>query len=137
MARSPSKQQAEIFINNFEAARRQIDAAIRMTLTNEDELAIHTVASAGYRIVRDLLEKRGRFDLDELLRHGIFALASHIAYENIENESLNTMFPKGTSFRFKLEEIATQLKAEGDSFDVGTIRVESSHEQTTCRLSTK
>lgn len=129
MARSPSKQQAEIFINKIEAARRQIDAAIRMTLTNEDELAIHTVASAGYRIVRDLLEKRGRFDFDELLRHGIFALASDIAHENIENEALNTMFPEGTGFRYKLEEIAAQIKAEGDSFDVGTIRLKASHER--------
>jgi len=51
--------QAEIYVNKLEAARRQIDAAIRMLLATEDCLAIHTVASAGYRIIRDLLEHRG------------------------------------------------------------------------------
>jgi hypothetical protein len=90
MVRSPSKrQQAEIFVNKIEAARRQIDAAIRMTLANEDMLAIHTVASAGYRILRDLLEKRGKYDLDEILRFGLFAFASEIARGDSPNDLLN------------------------------------------------
>jgi hypothetical protein len=36
---------AEIYVNKLEAARQQIDAAIRMLLANEDSLAIHTVAA--------------------------------------------------------------------------------------------
>ena len=36
-----------------------------MTFADEDELAIHTVAAGAYRILRDLLEKRGRSGLEE------------------------------------------------------------------------
>ena len=58
---------AKIYINKLEAARRQIDAAIRMLLAKEDSLAIHTVVAAGYRVLRVLLRHRGKDDLDELL----------------------------------------------------------------------
>ena len=37
-----------------EAARRQIDAAIRMLFSGEDPVAIHTLAMAGFRVLRDL-----------------------------------------------------------------------------------
>jgi hypothetical protein len=70
---------AKVFINKLEAARRQLYAAIRMTFANEDEFAIHTVAAAAYRILRDLLEKRGRFDLEELAAAGIYHTASSMA----------------------------------------------------------
>jgi hypothetical protein len=48
-----------IRINKLEAAQRQIDAAIRMTFNNEDAIAIHSVAAAAHRIVKDLCEQRG------------------------------------------------------------------------------
>jgi hypothetical protein len=73
--RLPTRQQASVFINKLEAARRQLDAAIRMTFTGEDVLAIHTVAAAAYRILRDLLDKRGRHDLEELYRAGLYVMA--------------------------------------------------------------
>lgn len=50
----------DIQLNKLAAARRQLCAAIRMYFSGEDELAVHTVASAGYRIVTDLKSKRGR-----------------------------------------------------------------------------
>jgi hypothetical protein len=50
---------ASIRLNKIEAARRQTDAAIRMTFASEDPIAIHTVASAGHRIIRDICEQRG------------------------------------------------------------------------------
>jgi hypothetical protein len=49
---------AKIRVNKVEAARRQIDAAIRMLFSNEDPVAVHTVAMAALRIVRDLAAKR-------------------------------------------------------------------------------
>ena len=45
--------------NKIEAAQRQIDAAIRMIFANEDPLAIHTIAAASLRIVKDLSKHRG------------------------------------------------------------------------------
>jgi len=56
----------KITINKLDAARRQIDAAIRMTFADEDPVAIHSVISAGNRIVRDICAKRG--DIESYLR---------------------------------------------------------------------
>lgn len=50
----------DIHLTKLAAARRQLCAAIRMYFAGEDELAVHSVASAGYRIVTDLKSKRGR-----------------------------------------------------------------------------
>ena len=45
--------------NKVDAARRQIDVAIRLLFNNEDPIAIHTLAAAGSRILRDLCETKG------------------------------------------------------------------------------
>lgn len=49
---------ATIKVNKIEAARRQIDAAIRLLFDNEDPIAIHTLTMAGFRILRDITEKQ-------------------------------------------------------------------------------
>src|SRR5271156_2491753 len=49
----------KIQINKIDAARRQIDAAIRMTIAEEDPAAIHSIVAAAHRIVRDICERRG------------------------------------------------------------------------------
>jgi len=49
---------ATIKVNKIEAARRQIDAAIRLLFDNEDPIAIHTLIMAGFRILRDIAEKQ-------------------------------------------------------------------------------
>ena len=50
----------KVYVTKLAAAQRQLCAAIRMFFAGEDELAIHTVASAAYQILRDLKAKRGR-----------------------------------------------------------------------------
>jgi len=59
---------AKIKLNKPEAARRQIDAAIRMLFSNEDPVAIHTVSMAAFKILRDLAEKKGDCYIDKLSR---------------------------------------------------------------------
>ncbi|HBF39581.1 MAG TPA: hypothetical protein DDW50_19965 [Firmicutes bacterium] len=49
---------ATITVNKIQAAQRQIDSAIRMLYINEDPVSIHTLISAGFRILRDLMEKQ-------------------------------------------------------------------------------
>jgi len=51
-------QMATIKVNKIEAARRQIDTAIRLLFDNEDPIAIHTLIMAGFRILRDLADKQ-------------------------------------------------------------------------------
>ena len=50
---------AKFKVNKSEAARRQLDSAIRMLFQNEDSVAIHTLCMAAFRILRDLADKRG------------------------------------------------------------------------------
>lgn len=50
---------ADLRTNKVDAARRQTDAAIRMLFANEDPFAIHTVAAAANRILRDMAENQG------------------------------------------------------------------------------
>ncbi len=50
---------AGIRINKLDAARRQLNAAIRMTFSGEDPAAIHTVAAVASSIIRSICEQRG------------------------------------------------------------------------------
>lgn len=45
--------------NKLEAARRQIDAAIRMLLAQEDPLAVYAIAHSGFNILWDLSKRNG------------------------------------------------------------------------------
>lgn len=74
---------AKIFINKLAAAERQLNAAIRMVLAGEDELAIHTVAAAVYRIMRDIKESRGRSDAMEIYNRAIYQVADDLATGNL------------------------------------------------------
>ena len=50
---------AKLRISKIDAARRQIDSAIGLLFEGGDPVAVHTLACAGWRILRDLCEKRG------------------------------------------------------------------------------
>lgn len=120
-------RQVSIFINKLEAARRQLDAAIRMTFANEDSLAIHTIAAAAYRITRDILHKRGRHDPDELLRAGIYALALSIAHGKISDKDVEYMKETDPAYAL-IFEIADGIKAQearGREFTLDQISISS------------
>ena len=51
---------AKIHVTKLAAAQRQLCEAIRMFFAGADELAVHTVAAAAYRVLSDLKAKRGR-----------------------------------------------------------------------------
>ena len=59
-------------VNKLFAAQRQLREAIWMFFAQRDELAIHTVTSAAYRILNDLKEKRGRNEAADAQFTGIF-----------------------------------------------------------------
>jgi hypothetical protein len=54
--------------NKIEAARRQLDAAIRLFFTPEDPFAVHSVMSAAERILRDLAEQSGNSSIHETIK---------------------------------------------------------------------
>jgi hypothetical protein len=59
---------ATIRVNKTEAARRQIDAAIRMLYLNEDPVAIHTLAMASFQLLRDLSAKHDVCNFDREIK---------------------------------------------------------------------
>ena len=62
----------KVYVNELFAAQRQLREAIWMFFAQRDDLAIHTVASAAYRILKDLKEKRGRNEAADAQFTGIF-----------------------------------------------------------------
>jgi len=70
---------ATIFVNKLGAAERQLNAAIRMYLDDEDELAIHTVGAAAYQVLRDLMGKDKHDDAHKLFLTAMFSIAQDLA----------------------------------------------------------
>jgi hypothetical protein len=76
-------QRPKLHISKLDAAKRQLDTAIRMFLTNGDPVSIHTLASAGRGILLDLAEGQGRLTgiasgLKELVREEMWPEAQRI-----------------------------------------------------------
>lgn len=63
---------ATVHITKLAAAQRQLRAAIRLYFVDEDELAIHTVASAAYRLINDLKAARGMAEAADVRLGSIF-----------------------------------------------------------------
>lgn len=66
------KHSGKIYVTKLAAAQRQLCAAIRMFFAGEDELAVHTVASAAYRVLSDLKAERGRDEAADVHLTSIF-----------------------------------------------------------------
>lgn len=67
-----NKRSAAIHVNKLAAAQRQLCAAIRMYFADEDELAVHTVASAAYRLINDLKLAKGKDEVADYYLTSIF-----------------------------------------------------------------
>ncbi len=76
---------ASVHLTKLAAAERQLNAAIRLFLINEDPLAIHTVGAAAYRILRDLKQRRGRSELSDLYGRGLYYVARDLVDGKLES----------------------------------------------------
>jgi len=63
---------AKLHVTKLAAAERQLRAAIRLYFAGEDELAIHTIASAAYRLLSDLKAERGIEEAENVYLTSIF-----------------------------------------------------------------
>jgi hypothetical protein len=68
---------AIVRINKLDAARRQLDAAVRMAFGEEDPVAIHAVVAGAHRIIRDICAKRG--DIEGYLHFSDWIAQGHEA----------------------------------------------------------
>lgn len=56
----------KIRVKKIDAASRQIDLAIRLSFSSEDAVGIHTLCAAGFRILRDIADKKGNVEMHEV-----------------------------------------------------------------------
>jgi hypothetical protein len=113
-----------VLINKIAAAIRQLDAAIRMFFAKEDELAIHTVASAAFRILRDITEKRGKHFTAEVLRHGFYVMARQYAEGKLPKAMLTGI--ENSELMGVIKYILEEERVQGEKFDISRINVRMS-----------
>jgi len=69
-----AKESQQLLLTKLEVARRQLNAAIRMYFRDDDELAIHVVGHAAFRIIRDILRSRDNDIHESLMTRGMFEM---------------------------------------------------------------
>ena len=96
----------ETKITKLQAAQRQIDAGIGMLFKNDDPVAIHTVAMAAFRILRDLVKQRGLEDpVDSMIRPGkenefwreVGSFANFLKHANKDPDDISGDFSEETN----------------------------------------
>ena len=87
--------QATVHITKIAAAGRQLDAAIRLFFMNEDELAIHTVAAAAFRILRDVSDNQDKNFTTEVFKLGIYNIAKRYAEGTVPEPELKLIKNSG------------------------------------------
>jgi len=102
------------------AAQRQLDAAIRMTFSAEDELAITTVAAAAYGILKGLKEKRGRKVLADEWRDNLLGVARSFVRGTLPESEIASL--KESGVWPAVETIAEQIRAEGPNKTISELR---------------
>lgn len=56
-------------LTKLEAARRQLDTAAKLFLSDDDRLALHTLSGAAEEILGKLVERAGQQNMFERMRH--------------------------------------------------------------------
>lgn len=95
---------ASLHVTKLAAAKRQIQAAIRLFFMEEDELAIHTIASAAYGLLKDLKHDRGLSEAADSYRTTFFYLV-----RDFRRGTLPPHFTADPSIMAEVERIAGQL----------------------------
>jgi hypothetical protein len=102
---------AIVIVTKAAAARRQLDAAIRFWFAEEDDLAIHTVAAAAYRILCDITQQRGLQPFGEFVRLGLFSFAKAVAegqeFDDLPNDAVTQALIKKISEEIKAGRISS------------------------------
>jgi len=124
-----SEKQATVHINKILAAKRQLGAAIRLYFIEEDELAIHTIASAAFRILRDVLKSRQVDSLAaEMVQEGLYVLGRQLAEQTISEEKMEFLKADRETFA-TIEKIADEIKKQGVNFDRNQIGIKHSSKE--------
>lgn len=97
---------ATLYINKLAAAKRQLQAAIRMYFMPEDELAVHTVAAAAYGLLKDIKSHRGMSEAADAYLISVFYLV-----RDFHRGTLPNHMTSDPTFMAQVKSIADQLSA--------------------------
>ncbi len=95
---------SSVHVNKLAAAKRQLQAAIRMFFMSEDELAVHTVAAASYGLLKDIKSARGMSEAADAHLVAIFYLV-----RDYRRGTLPAHMTGDAGFMAEVEQIADQL----------------------------
>lgn len=101
---------AKLHVTKLAAAERQLRAAIRLYFAGEDELAIHTIASAAYRLLSDLKAERGIEEAENVYLTSIF-----YAVRDYRRGTLPEEMTSDSELMAWVRGLADQLPIERDS----------------------
>lgn len=95
---------ATLHVNKLASAKRQLQAAIRLFFMQEDDLAIHTVASASYGLLKDMKRDRGRSEAADSYLATFFYLV-----RDFRRGTLPSSMTSDPAMIAEIERIACQL----------------------------
>lgn len=101
---------ANVHVTKLAAAQRQLRAAIRMFFSGEDELAVHTVGAAAYRLLADLKTDRGRDEVGDYYLTSIF-----YCVRDYRRGTLPSYLQNDPEMMRWIQELAEQLPINADS----------------------
>lgn len=96
-------------ITKLEAAHRQLKSAIRLFFIDEDELAVHTVASAAYRLISDLKKKQGQSEPADFYLISLFYII-----RDFRNGTLPTYITENPELMDWVANLSSQFPIEVD-----------------------
>ncbi|MAZ87764.1 MAG: hypothetical protein CL693_08960 [Cellvibrionaceae bacterium] len=95
---------ATLHINKLSAAKRQLQAAIRMYFLPEDELAVQTVAAAAYGLLKDIKKSRGKSEAADTYLVSVFYLV-----RDFHRGTLPERMTQDSDIMAELKSLAEQL----------------------------
>jgi len=107
-------------LNKLGAAKRQLNTAIRLFFARDDEVAIHTLGAAAYRILRDLKAQSGRLELSHLLTGVVTNVAQQIVSGKLAE--LPDAFPPESELGRFILEVAEGLRS-GELRDLREVEI--------------
>ena len=109
---------ATLHVTKLAAAKRQLQAAIRLFFLEEDELAVHTVASAAYGLLKDLKRDRGQNEAADSYRTTFFYLV-----RDFRRGTLPAHLTSDPAMIAEIERIADQLSPITADSKLSDVRV--------------
>jgi hypothetical protein len=116
-----SNSEATVHVTKMAAAKRQLDTAIRMHFAHDDELSIHTLIAAAFRVLRDVMQNRGTKMGEELFRAGVYGIAKQYGEGTLSADVLKAL--KESRLLPLVETIAADIREQGDKFDRSRIQI--------------